>query len=63
MQGLGDPEVDHLHHRPIIVQRHQYVRRLDVAVDDSLLMGVLQTRCAAPHERLRLFVDVCNAVR
>ena len=39
--GLGDAEVDDLGHRPAVVQRDQDVRRLEVAVDDALLMGVL----------------------
>ena len=39
--GLGDAEVDDLGHRHAVVQRDQHVRRLDVAVDDPLLMGVL----------------------
>jgi hypothetical protein len=39
--GLGDPEVDDLGHRHAILQRHQDVGRLDVAVDDPFLMRVL----------------------
>jgi hypothetical protein len=39
--GLGHPEVDHLRHRLIVVERDQYVARLEVAVDDSFLVGVL----------------------
>ena len=38
---LGDAEVDHLRHRHAVVQRDQDVRRLDVAVDDPLLVRVL----------------------
>ena len=38
---LGDAEVDDLGHRLAVVRRHQHIRRLDVAVDDSLLMRVL----------------------
>ena len=38
---LGHAEVDHLGHRPVVVQRDQHVGRLDVAMDDALLMGVL----------------------
>jgi hypothetical protein len=38
---LGDAEVDHLDHRRSAVPRHQDVRRLDVAVDDPLVVGVL----------------------
>ena len=39
--GLGDAEVDDLGHRHAVVQRDQDVGRLEVAVDDPLLMGVL----------------------
>jgi hypothetical protein len=38
---LGDAEVDHLGHGLRIVQRHEHVRRLEIAVDDALLVGVL----------------------
>jgi hypothetical protein len=40
-RGLGDAEVDHLRHRHAVVQRHEDVRGLDVAVDDPLLVRVL----------------------
>ena len=42
-ERLGNPEIDHLGHsrRRRIVQAHQDVGGLDVAVDDSLLMRVL----------------------
>jgi hypothetical protein len=39
--GFGDAEVDHLGHRHTIVQCDEDVRRLDVAMDNALLMGVL----------------------
>ena len=39
--GLGDAEINHLRHRHAVVQRHQNVRRLDVAVNDPLLVRVL----------------------
>ena len=38
---LGHAEVDHLGDRLAVVQRDHHVRRLDVAVDDPLLMRVL----------------------
>ena len=38
---LGDAEVDHLGHRLAVVEGDQDVRRLQVAVDDALLVGVL----------------------
>ena len=49
---LGDAEVDHLGHGLAVVERHQHVRRLDVAVDDPLLMGVLD-RLADGDEQLQ----------
>ena len=51
---LGHAEVDHLGHRLAVVQRHQHVRRLDVAVNDPLLMGVLD-RLADRDEQLEPF--------
>jgi hypothetical protein len=36
VQGFGDAKVDHLGDGDVIVIRHQDVRRLDVAVDDTL---------------------------
>ena len=41
---LGQAEVDHLGHRRAVVAFHQDVRRLQVAVDDPLLMGMLHGR-------------------
>ena len=38
---FGDAEIDDLRHGHAVVQGHQDVRRLDVAVDDALLMRVL----------------------
>ena len=49
---LGDAEVDHLGHRHAVVQRDQDVRRLEVAVDDPLLMRVLD-RLADRDEQLQ----------
>ena len=46
---LGDPEIDHLHHRLVVVQRHQHVRRFDVAMDDPLLVGMLD--CLADGDK------------
>ena len=40
--GLGDAEVDHLGDEIVAVDRDQYVGRLDVPVDDALLVGMLQ---------------------
>ena len=48
---LGHAEVDHLGHRPVVVHGHQDVRRLDVAVDDPLLVRVLD-RLADRDEQL-----------
>jgi len=39
--GLGHAKVDHLGHGLAVIQRHQYVGRLDVAMDDALLVRVL----------------------
>ena len=39
--GLGHAEVDHLGHRLIVVESDQDVGGLDVAVDDALLVRVL----------------------
>ncbi len=39
--GLGNAEIDHLGHRPAVVEGDQDVRRLEVAVDHALLVGVL----------------------
>ena len=47
---LGHAEVDHLRHRLAVVHRDQDVRRLEVAVDDPLLVGVLD-RLADLHEQ------------
>ena len=41
MERLGHAEVDDLRHRLFLLQRHQHVRRLDVAVQHALLMRVL----------------------
>ena len=38
---LGDAEVDHLDHRDAVVRGDQDVRRLQVAVDDALAVGML----------------------
>jgi len=39
--GLGDAEVDDLRHGAAVVQRHHHVRRLEVAVNDALLVTVM----------------------
>ena len=49
---LGHAEVDHLGHRLAVVERDHHVGRLDVAVDDPLLVGVLD-RLADRHEQLQ----------
>ena len=48
---LGQAEVDHLRHRLAVVALDQDVRRLQVAVDDPLLVGVLHRR-ADLHEQV-----------
>ena len=52
LRGLGDAEIDHLGHRHAVVQRDQDVRGLDVAMNDALLMRVLD-RLANLDEQLR----------
>ena len=39
--GLGNAEVNHLGHRRAVVDRDENVRRLEVAMNDSLLVRVL----------------------
>ena len=48
---LGQAEVDHLGHRCAVVALDQDVRRLQVAVDDPLLVGVLHGRADLAEER------------
>ena len=52
LDRLGHAEVDHLGHRLAVVERDQDVGRLDVAVDDALLVGVLD-RLADRDEQLQ----------
>ncbi len=49
---LGHAEIDDLGDRPAVIGRDQDVRRLDVAVDDPLLVGVLD-RLADRQEQLQ----------
>jgi hypothetical protein len=49
---LGDAEVDHLGHRPAIVLGDQHVGGLNVAVDDALVVRVLD-RLADRHKQLQ----------
>ena len=55
MDRLGHAEVDDLGHRLAVVGRDQHVGRLDVAVDDPLLMRVLD-RLADGDEQLEPLV-------
>ena len=52
LQRLSQTEVDHLGNRPAVVLSDQNVRRLDVAVDDPFLMGMLN-RLANLHEQFQ----------
>jgi hypothetical protein len=52
-----DAEINHLWHRHPIVQRDEDVRRLDVAVDDALLVRVLN-RVANFDEQIKPFLGV-----
>ena len=49
--GLGHAEVDHFRHGVAVVLGNEDVRRLDIAVDDSFLMRVLD-RLADRHKKL-----------
>jgi len=51
LDGLGHAEVDHLGHRSVVVHRDEHVRWLDIAVDDPLLVRVLD-RLADRHDQL-----------
>ena len=54
--GLGHPEIDHLRHQaPVRLHGDENVRRFEVAVDDALLVRVLD-RVADLHEQLEPFV-------
>ena len=48
---FGDAEINHLRHRNAVMQGDQNVRRFDVAVNDPLLMGMLD-RVAHLNEQL-----------
>jgi hypothetical protein len=39
--AFGDPEINDARHGPVVDERHQDVRRLQIAMDHALLMGVL----------------------
>ncbi len=53
---FGDAEIDHLGNRPAIVERDQHIRRLDVAVDDPLLVRMLHGMTDL-HEQFQPLVD------
>ena len=54
IQGLGDPEVNHLGDRLAIVQGYQHVGRLDIPVNNPALMGMLDGM-ADGHKQLQTF--------
>ena len=56
VQRLGHAEVDHLRHRLAVLRRDQHVGRLDVAMDDPLLVRVLD-RVADRLEQLQPVAD------
>ena len=54
LRGLGNAEINHLGHGHAVVQGNEDVRRLNVAVDYALLMGVLN-RTANLDEEIQPF--------
>ena len=67
-RGLRDPKIDDLRHRYAVIDRYQNVRRLQIAMDDSLLMRVLHGVAnlnkqiqAFPRRKLRLIAIIGNA--
>ena len=57
VDGLGDAEVDHLGHRLAVDERHQHVRRLDVAMDNPLLVRVLDRLADRENSSSRSLID------
>ncbi len=53
---LGHAKVDDLADRPLVVFGHQHIGRLEVAMDDSLLMGVLN-RLADRHKQFQPLLE------
>ena len=54
VRRFGHAEVDYLGNRRIVTQRDHHIRRLDVAVDNSLLVGVLNS-LANQNKELQTF--------
>ena len=50
-RGFGDAKINDLRHRQAIMQRNQDVRGFDVAVNDALLMGVLDRMADLDEQR------------
>ena len=50
-RGLGDAEIDDLRRVLLVLGRHQHVRRLDVPMDDPLLMRMLYARADIDEQR------------
>jgi len=55
-QGLGNAKVDDLGDRPVLRERHQDVRGLEVPMDDPLVMRVLH-RVADLQEQIQPLLD------
>ena len=54
--GLGDAEINHLRHRPIVLHAYEHVGRLQVTVNDALLVRVLH-RLTHLHEQFQTLVN------
>src|SRR5262249_2613441 len=55
--GLGNPEVDHLHDRHGVVHGDQQISGFEIAMDDALLVGMLD-RPTDRHKEAEAFTDV-----
>src|SRR5262249_49663218 len=49
-RGLGDTEIDEFDDRHAIARGHEHIGRLQVAMNDAFLMGVLYSAAQVPEE-------------